>query len=68
MATKNEITNNSKPMAYDALLGSVFTPNGADKWVLIAKDIKGRLFVESETGYIAYYDIESFSRSFRLVN
>lgn len=50
------------------LLGSVYSPNNEDKWRVIAIDIYGRIFLETEIGSIHFYEQDAFDRAFCLIN
>ena len=55
-------------IAVEPVLGSVYSPNGEDKWKVIAIDIYGRIFLETEQGTVHFYDKEAFNRSFAILN
>jgi hypothetical protein len=65
MKTENKTTQTTEPaIAVEPVLGSVYSPNGVDKWKVIAIDVYGRIFLETWQGSIYYYDKEAFNRSF----
>ena len=62
-------TRPTKPaIAVEPVLGSVYSPNNEDKWKVIAIDIYGRIFLETEQGTVHFYDKEAFNRSFAILN